>query len=182
MLTIDFGTDEYYDDGRREFIYKEIGPVNFEYSLKVIYDWEAVWKKPFLKGGLTDEETLDFYRRMALEPIDSDLIRRYDVIEALSKYIKDENTATTFSSPDEGQNGDNSLMKGKIYTAEELYALMCMNQVPLEFENRNFNRLLTVLRIIGSYNSPKKKMTREDIHKQNRELNRQRREQMKSSG
>src|SRR5690606_16380848 len=124
-----------------------------------------------------DFEAIDFYTMMALKPIDSRHITD-EVMEKLSNYITETHTATTFSTlPDEGQNGSKSFRKGKIYTAEELYALMFMNQVPLEFENRNLNRLTTVLRIISNYNSPPKKMSKQDIQKQNAELNRQRREQ-----
>ena len=182
MITIDLGTDEYYDGSINQFVYDEGGVVDFEYSLKVIYEWEAKWKKPFLKGDLTDEETIDFYSMMALQPVKKQFLMKDEVFEKLAKYIADSNTATTFTSAEELQNGNNSFSKGKIYTAEELYALMFMNHVPLEFETRNFNRLLTVLRIIGNYNAPKKKMSKQDIYKQNAELNRQRKEQLKSKG
>lgn len=181
MITIDLGTLEYYDGEKNEFIEEHGGVVDFEYSLKVLYDWEAKWQKPFLKGGLTAWEAIDFYTMMALTPIDSRFISE-DVMEKLSNYIVETHTATTFATADNGQNGSKGFSKAKIYTAEELYALMFMNQIPLEFENRNLNRLTTVLRIISNYNAPPKKMSKEDILKQNAELNRQRREQLKTKG
>jgi hypothetical protein len=52
----------------------------------------------------------------------------------------------------------------------------------MEFENRNLNRLMTILRIISLKNEPPKKMNRQDIMRQNAELNRQRREQLKTKG
>ena len=71
---------------------------------------------------------------------------------------------------------------GKIYTAEEIYGLMFMSQIPLEIENRNLNRLLIVLRVISDYNQPKKKMDTHDIYQQNRKLNEERKKQLGTKG
>lgn len=173
---------EYFDDDNNEFIYEEGGVVRFEYSLKVLYDWEAKWRKPFLKGELTEEEMIDFYKMMALDPIDERFLSE-DVMKLLADYIKDSNTATTFRTVQPGQNGNITTNNNpKIYTAEELYALMFSAGVPIDFETRNLNRLLIILRIIGSYNNPPKKMSKEDILRQNRALNDQRRAQMKTRG
>lgn len=181
MITIDLGSIEYYDGKTNQFLYEEGGVVRFEYSLKVIYDWENKWRKPFLKGELTEKELLDFYIQMALDPIDEKFITD-EIMESLSKYISDTNTATTFSTVENSQNGDTNPSKGKIYTAEELYALMFMANIPIEFENRNLNRLLVILRVMSSYNSPPKKMSKADIYKQNAQLNAQRKAQLKSKG
>ena len=185
MISIDLGTIEYYDGNKNEFIYDIIGVVDFEYSLKVVYNWEAKWRKPFLKhvsnGDLTFFEIIDFYVMMASKPIDSRAITE-EVMEVLSNYISETHTATTFTTYDEGQNGNNPFSKSKTYTSEELYALMFMNQIPIDFENRNLNRLTTVLRVISNYSNPPKKMSPEDIRRQNHELNKQRREQLKTKG
>lgn len=181
MITIDLGTIEYYDGKTNQFVYDEGGTVRFEYSLKAIYDWENKWKKPFLKGNLTNREMVDFYMTMALDPVKEEFMTD-EVMEKLASYIADSNTATTFATPQEGQNGGNPFSKGKVYTAEELYALMFMASVPLEFETRNLNRLLVVLKIISSYNNPPKKMSKQDIYKQNAELNRMRKQQMNTKG
>ena len=181
MITIDLGTIEYYDSKTNQFLLENGGIVRFEYSLKVIYDWEGKWCKPFLKGELTDEQLIDFYITMALDPIKEQFMTE-EVMQILSKYISDSHTATTFSSVEDGQNGNKKTIKGKIYTAEELYALMFMANIPLDFENRNLNRLLTILRITSSYNAPPKKMSKHDIYKQNAELNKARRQQLNSKG
>lgn len=174
------GTLEYWNSDTEEFVYDEIGVVRFEYSLKVLYEWEAKWKKPFLSGERTDEELIDFYMMMALDPIKEEALTS-DVMIRLSEYVGDSNTATRFSTVGESQNNGNFSIQ-KDYTAEEIYALMFMNQIPLDFETRNLNRLLVILRIIAAYNSPPKKMSQEEIFKQNRELNRQRRLQYKTKG
>ena len=56
MITLNLGTIEYWDG--KQFHLEEGGIGRFEYSLKTLYDWEAKWKKPFLKGELTEEEKL----------------------------------------------------------------------------------------------------------------------------
>lgn len=172
---------EEYDDETNEFVYEDGGIVRFEYSLKVVYEWESKWKKPFLKGGLSYEEYKDFYKRMALDPINEKFITD-EVMEILAKYITDSHTATTFSSANEGQNGNNMPSKAKYHTAEELYALMFSANVPLEFENRNLSRLFIILKIMSTYNNPPQKMSKQDILKQNKSLNAQRKAQMKTKG
>jgi hypothetical protein len=161
-------------------MYDKCGIVRFEYSLKVIYDWEGKWKKPFLKGGLTEREQIDLYMTMALDPIKEEFLTG-EVMNTLADYINDANTATTFSVNEDGQNGNNT-NKGKTHTAEELYALMISANVPIEFENRNLHRLLTILRIIDNYNKPPKKMNKQEIFKQNASLNAKRKAQLKSRG
>ena len=184
MISIDLGTIEYYDDNSNEFVYETGGIVRFEYTLKVVYNWESKWKKPFLKGGLTEEETVDFYMMMALDPIKKSFLTD-EVMMILSKYISDPNTSTTFSEDmQNGNQNSNQVSKvGKSYTAEEVYALMFIAQIPLEWENRNLNRLMVILRIISIYNNPdKKKMSNDEILRQNRELNAQRRAQYGTKG
>jgi hypothetical protein len=178
MLTIDLGTLEYYDTDKNEFVYETGGLVRFEYSLKAVYEWEAKWKKPFLKSELTYIEMIDLYKLMALDEFDDKFLKP-EVAKLISDYIASSNTATTFSD----SGGANGQTQGKkIHTSEEIYAMMFSAGIPLDFENRNLNRLLTILRIISIQNNPPKKMTREEVLKQNAELNRQRKAQMKTNG
>lgn len=181
MITIDLGAIEYFDDETNQFKYDKGGIVRFEYSLKVMYEWESKWRKPFLKGGYTEQELVDFYKMMALDPFNEKFLT-VEVMRTLAEYIKDANTATTFSSIQDGSNGNKLTNKPKIYTSEELYALMFSAGVSIEFENRNLNRLMTILRIIGAHNEPPKKMSKQDILKQNASLNAQRKAQLKTKG
>lgn len=173
-------TLEYYDEVNSEFVYEPGGIVPFEYTLKNIYDWEAKWKKPFFKGELTDEELTDFYLTMALIPTNEKFLSK-EVRLQLNDYIKDEQTATTFTSHENG-SGKSRFVKPKTHTAEELYAMMFAAGIPLEFENRNLTKLMIILRIISTQNEPPKKMSKQDILRQNADLNRQRRQQMKTKG
>lgn len=176
MLTIDLGTQEYYNAELNEFKYDVGGVVRFEYSLKTIYDWEAVWKIPFLKGELNDEQAMDFFMRMALDPIREKFITR-EVRSKLTDYLGTSHTATTFTEEEGTGRGP-----AKVHTAEELYALMIIAGVPLEFENRNLNRLLDILKVISIQNSPKKKMDKQQVYKQNSDLNAQRKAALKTKG
>lgn len=179
MITIDLGTIEYYDSLQNEFVYLNGGVVRFEYSLQALYAWEGKWKKPFLKGGLSNDEALDFYKCMALDPVDERFINN-DVMTALSEYIDSSNTATTFSSG--GHAEEPRAKKGKVYTSEEIYALMFMAGVDISMETRNLNRLMVMLKIVASYNNPPKKMSKEEIFRQNAKLNAERKAQMKTRG
>lgn len=181
MISIDLGTIEYYDDDLNQFQDKVGGTVRFEYSLKAVYEWEDKWRKPFLKGGLTDEETVDFYMTMALDPMDAEFMTT-NVMRVLTRYIEDSHTATTFSTLPSGQNGNTNPGKAKVLTSEEIYASMFASNIPIEFENRNLNRLMVMLRIISEQNNPPKKMNKNDILKQNQALNAQRKAQLKTKG
>ena len=181
MITIDLGSLEYFDDELQEFVYEQGGIVRFEYSLKALYIWEEKWRKPFLKGELTGEELADFYMTMALDPMEEKFLTT-NVMRTLAEYVGDTQTATTFSTTEGASNGRGLSNKPKVYTSEELYALMISASVPLEFENRNLNRLLVILRIIGSHNTPPKKMSKQDIYKQNASLNAQRKAKMNTKG
>lgn len=173
MITVYIDQIEYYDEDTNEFKLFSSKTVNFEYSLKAVAQWEEKWKVPFLstKMNKLDERLIDLYKYMSEEKnLDSEYITE-ELASKLSQYISDPRTATTFSS----QNGNKTSEKGKVYTSDELYALMFMNQVPIEFENRNLNTLLLILKIISIYNSPPKKMSSSDVKRQNTEINAARR-------
>lgn len=181
MLVLNLGTIEYFDPETQEFTYEEGGVVRFEYSLKVLYDWEGRWKKAFLDNNvkLTSEEIIDFYRRMALDPFDIRFLTK-ELMDSLAQYVSDSNTATRFRTP-VGTSG-NSKNSGKIYSAEEIYALMFGAGIPLEFEHRNLNRLLVILKVISLNNSPPKKMSKNDVIKQNAKLNAERKAKYNTKG
>lgn len=177
MIRIDLGVIEYFDDSKKKFVYKNGGFVEFEYSLKAIYEWEGIWKKPFINKEHSNDEILHFYKLMADRDFDDEFLT-IEITNMLSKYIGESHTATTFSNQ-EVQNGSRS---SKILTSEEIYAMMFDAGIPLEFENRNLNRLMVMLKVISNRNNPPKKMSKQDILKQNSELNRQRREMLKTKG
>lgn len=181
MIIVNLGSIEYYDPDSNRFSYDEGGKVRFEYSLRAVYEWEAHWKKPFLAtiDERTDSEITDFYCRMALDVFDRKFLTR-EVQKKLSDYVSDPSTATIFSSA--SSSGKSSNRAGKVHTSEEIYALMFEYGIPIEFEYRNLNRLLTILRIISLRNSQEKKMSRNDILTQNAKINAARKAKYNTKG
>lgn len=176
MIELNLGVLEYYNEDSNEFVSRDFGIVRFEYSLKAIYDWEGTWLKPYIGSTLTDEEQFDFYLKMALDKVEPEALT-HDILVILASYVSRQHTATTFTDDPQGQKGIN-----RKSTSEEFYAMMLAAGIPLEFEYRNFNRLLTILRIHSNKNAPPKKMSKEDILRQNSELNKQRRAQLNTKG
>lgn len=177
MIKLQFKKAEFYNEETNEFVDLEDKTVDFEYSLLAISKWESKWKIPYLtyRTDRLDEKLIDFYLCMSN---DDTLTKEYITDQTallLSNYISDPQTATTFS----GQNGDKS---SKVYTSEEIYALMFLNSIPLEFEARNLNKLLVVLRIIAAYKNPPKKMSQQEILQQNARLNAERKKQYNTRG
>ena len=179
MLTIQFNEVEYYDDETEEFRSYPQKVVSFEFSLKSIYEWEAKYRIPFLSSGLngTDFEMLDFYLMMTKDKTLSIDYLTDPFAEVLWNYIQESASATTFS-----QNGNKLKGSGKVYTSEDLYALMFLNGIPIDFEDRNLNRLLIILRIISVYSSPPEKMSQQDILAQNTRLNAERKAKYNTEG
>lgn len=179
MLTIQFNEVEYYDDETEEFRSYPQKIVSFEFSLKSIYEWEAKYEIPFLSSGLnaTAFEMLDFYLMMTKDKSLSIEYLTEPFAEVLWNYIQESTSATTFS-----QNGNKMKGSGKVYTSEELYALMFLNGIPIDFEDRNLNRLLIILRIISIYSSPPEKMSQQDILAQNTRLNAERKAKYNTEG
>ena len=48
MLVIDLGTTEYFNPVTEEFEYENKGILRFQYTLKILYEWEGKWQKAFL--------------------------------------------------------------------------------------------------------------------------------------
>lgn len=180
MLTLDLGVIEVYDPTTGEFNTEHGGIVRFEYSLKAVYDWEGKWKKPFLNGGHTDEQWIDFYCKMALDPFKKEFLSE-ELLMLLKQYIEDPHTATVFrSNTDDGKASKSN--EGKFQTSEEIYVAMISAQIPLEFEYRNLNRLITILRIMSLKGEKPKKMTKQEVLSQNASLNAQRKAMLKTKG
>ena len=98
-----------------------------------------------------------------------------DNMKSIYAYINDPMTATTFKEVPENKKYINN---GTFTTAEIIYYQMIALNIPLEWEKRHLNKLLTLIRVVAEKteqaNNPKK-MSHGDIAKQQRALHQARR-------
>lgn len=180
MLKIHVPSKELFDNKTGEFYYITGGDVTIEHSLFSIAQWESKWKKSFLsqRRALTPEESVDYVRCMVVDGTADWLAYNYipdETMQQIQDYMNDSMTATTFGKSDDPPNRE-------IVTAEILYWQMTVLGIPIEFERRHLNQLLTLIKVCSIKNSPKKKMSRKEIYKRNRELNAARKKQLHTKG
>lgn len=87
-----------------------------------------------------------------------------ETIDIVDRYMNDPMTATTFSKTNEPPSRE-------IITAEVLYWEMFELGIPLEFEHRHLNHLMTLIKVCSIRNSPNKKMSKSEIFNRNRAIN-----------
>lgn len=180
MLTITVGGVQSFDDEKQEFVETGGYKLQLEHSLVSLSKWESEFEVPFLgKGDKTSEEAMAYIRCMVLTPNPpGDFLQELskENIEAINAYIERKMTATWFSEQP-GAPKSNELI-----TAELVYYWMTVFNIPIECENWHLNRLFTLIRIANLKQSKPKRMSRSEINARNRELNRQRREQLGTKG
>lgn len=136
----------------------------FEHSLYSISKWESIWHDQFLKDRnvigdpLTQEQLLSYLQCMTINgPNDGEFdtltYRAIDGVnmEKIRKYMEDTMTGTTFVE-EEGRGKP----AGSVMSSEEIYYAMFKWNIPLELEHWHINRLMTLLRVFGEKENPKK--------------------------
>lgn len=180
MLKITIPAQEYWDSKNRMFVSVEEQTLELEHSLVSLSKWESKWCKPFLtKAEKTEEETQDYIRCMTLtRNVDPDIYRflTEDNYKQIRDYIDAPMTATTFA-PERGSAG-----KQEIITSELIYYWMFSSGIPLEWEKRHLNRLITLIRVFSVKNAPPKKQSQKDIMSRNAALNAARKKQLNTRG
>lgn len=183
FLTITLEKQEMWDDANECFYEFPEETVTFYYTLKNLDKWEMKYRKRFIdnEANISREELLDFITMMADKDIDMNRLTENDFIK-IKDYFSYTPTATVIqksSSPTKGYH------RKKIFTSEIIYAMMALNHVPFDWENRNLNKLIMLLNCVGSLQEPPKKMTRAEAmaehHDQvirNRKIMEERRRQM----
>ena len=178
MLEILVPGKEYFDEDKNEFVYSKPTKLSLEHSLISLSKWESKWKKPFLSSDKTTEETIDYVRCMTLtQNVQPEVYMSLssDNIQAVVDYIEDPMTATKIN-----RNGKS--LRGETITAELIYCWMVILNIPFECQKWHLNKLMTLVEICSIKNQPQKKMSRNEILRQNRELNAARRAKYKTRG
>lgn len=180
MLHVAVVLSENFNEETNEFVPSETLTLTLEHSLVSLSKWESIFEKPFLSNTpKTPEETLRYIHLMILSPeVPLDFLSKLssENFSEINAYINAKMTATTFS------NYGPQKSSREIITSEVIYHWMFALGVPIEFENRHLNTLLTTLQVISRKNTPAKKLSKSEILRRNAELNAQRRAALGTSG
>lgn len=181
MLKITIPGEEQWDEVNEVFIKgSKDCTLSLEHSLVSISKWESKWHKPYMSDKpKTMEEDIDYIRCMTLtQNVDPEVYKRLtrDNMKEVNDYINDKMTATWFAEKEGGSSSR------KIITSEVVYCMMVQLNIPFECQKWHFNRLMTLIRVVGEENTPKKKMGKRDTLNRNRSLNQARRAKSGSKG
>lgn len=179
MLEITVPENEFYHPGGNKFITIPSCVLSLEHSLISIAKWESKWHIPYLNAKQrTAAQELDYIRCMVIGTVKNDYVfsaLSHENIVQIQNYIDDTMTATTFSKSQ--QSGSK-----KIVTAEILYCRMFANNIPMECQKWHLNRLLTLIRVCDTTNSPPTKMNKKQAAARYSEQNALRRAQYNTKG
>lgn len=170
---------EFWDNEKCEFINLEGRELELEHSLVTLSAWESKWKKPFLTTKLNAEETLDYIKIMTVtkdvDPLIYSTLSEAN-IQQIRDYIADPMTATTFRDIQGGRRNN------EVITAELIYYWMIALNIPFECRYWHLNQLITLIRVCSIKNAPAKKMSKNEIRRQNAALNAARLKQFNTNG
>lgn len=172
---------ELWDPLKEEFVTVNNQTILMEHSLLSIDKWESKWKKSYLStDNKTPLEVMDYLRCMTITKDVSPYVY-YAIPDAemqkINAYIKDTMTATTFN-----ENRRRPSNSREIITSEIIYWQMTQLNIPMEWERRHLNKLLTLIRVCAIKSQPPKKLSKQEIMRQNRALNAARRAKHHSAG
>lgn len=179
----DAPAEEYWDEATETFVVKpgcKGVTLQLEHSLMTVSKWESKWHKSFMATKeKTVEETIDYIRCMTLtKDVKPEVYEHLTVdnLKAVNDYINDSMTATTIKrKPGKGPSR-------KIITSEIIYSWMIDCDIPFSCEKWHLNRLLTLIEVCNTRNTPEKKMSKKSIMKDNAALNNARKAAMRSRG
>lgn len=191
MLEIIVPGDEGWDPVKEEFVCtKPPVKLKLEHSLLSLAKWESKWHEPFLKkADRPIGERIDYVRCMTITPnVDPEVYLRLsrENLDAINKYINDPATATkVYDLRDKPRNGKRApewARKKHVETAETIYAAMFECGIPIEFEKRHLNHLLTLIRVCQERMNPSEKMSKRDQREWQRAQNAARKKRLGSKG
>lgn len=180
MLKLAIPELDMFDENTQRFISRKAKTLKLEHSLLSISKWESKYEKPFLTEEQKTEEEFRYYVMCmditgTLTEEDTKMLLINEINE-IQKYISQQHTATTFSGKD-----PNAKHSREVITSELVYYWLVSMEIPFEAEKWNINRLLTLIRICGIKNNPKK-MSKRDTMINNTSLNAMRRKALGTKG
>ena len=179
VLQLEISGGRLFDEETSRFIITPAVTLQLEHSLLSLSKWEAAHCKPFVNAkNLTNDELMDYITCMSETPITRlDLAGlRDEHLEKLQAYLENPHTATTINSRGHGASS-------QIITSELIYSWMVALQIPFECERWNLNRLITLIRVCSINNNPnKKKLSKDEVARQYREINAKRRAEAAKRG
>ncbi len=174
-LKLTIPASEFWDYDRQEFVTTKEKTITLEHSLYSVSKWESKHHKPFISNDeKSNDEIRDYIRCMTItQNVDPKIYYALSdkQFREIGEYINDSMTATWFSKKPKPSR--------TIITAEIIYYQMIQAGIPFECEKWHLNRLLTLLRVCSEKSQPPKKMSKNEIYRQNAALNRQRRSMRK---
>lgn len=179
-ITITIPKTELWDPIKEEFINIKEQTLVMEHSLLSVDKWESKWRKPYLSSDNKSAlEVIDYLRCMTItKNVDPNVYFAIPEKELrrINEYITNPMTATTFNDRNERRG------RREIITSEIIYWQMTQLNIPMEWEKRHLNKLLTLIRVAAIKSQAPKQMSKADIAKQNRALNAARRKRSGSRG
>lgn len=180
MLRITVPAQELFDDETQTFLESESLVIELEHSLVSLSKWESFFEKPFLSDKQkTVEETLKYVEFMILgDDLEAGVVQRLsnENLKEINDYISSKMTATWFKELP-GRGGSQ-----EVITAEIIYYWMISLNVPIEYETRHLNQLITLIKVLNEKNQPAKKMSKQEALAKQRSLNKARQAQYGTRG
>ena len=179
-ITIKVPAAELWDPVKEQFVSIKEQTLLMEHSLLSVDKWESRWKKSYISSeNKTPVEVIDYLKCMTITK-NVDPYVYYAIpaseLKRIDKYISDPMTATTFNDRNEKRG------RKEVITSEIIYWQMTQLNIPLEWEKRHLNKLLTLIRVAAIKSQAPQKMTKADIARQNKALNAARRKRTGSKG
>ena len=180
-ISIKIPDTELWDPTKEEFIQVKGQVLTLEHSLLSVDKWESKWKKPYLSEEKKSAiEVLDYLRCMTLTKNVNPFIY-YAIPDSefkrINEYIQDPMTATTFNNRKESKS-----RKREVITSEIIYWEMTQLKIPMEWEKRHLNKLLTLIQVASIKSESPQKMSKAEIARQNKALNAARRKKYNTRG
>lgn len=186
-ITIEVKGLELFDEAIERFIEVKPTTLVLEHSLIAISKWEAKYHLPFLTEELRSAEQLEYYFQCMTinKNVDPNVYKALTQSQKqqILDYMHDPQTATWFTEDGKKKTGRGRRNNmPETITSEVIYAWMCFNNIPSEYEKWHIKRLMTLIQVCNTYNQPPKKMSKNDIIRNNDAINAARRAAMKTRG